>query len=114
MKAQVLFAKCVFADLNLKTVSNLPVRYVNYKDMPYEGCGHMYECPHYCPAHLFAATSGPAPPPAKPLRIALLEALKLKAYKLEMELQERNLIEDVNVLNTEEPSLPAESKLVVI
>jgi len=66
-----------------------PVRYFNWRDMPYEGCGPMYEYPHYCPVHLFAATSPPEILTKKPLSEALVEALKRKFERLEVELKQQ-------------------------
>ena len=72
-----------------------PVRYLNWRDMPYEGCGPMYEYPHYCPVHLFTATSTPETLDEGPLHIALLNALKRKFERLDTELKEQQ-IENMN------------------
>lgn len=63
-------------------------------NMPYEGCGPMYEYPHYCPAHLFSTTSSPeidTSTSSKPLRLALYFALKEKFNKYEEKLKQEIL-----------------------
>ena len=49
----------------------------------------MYEYPHYCPVHLFSATSFPEIPGDQPLNVALMEALKLKFEKLKSECEQQ-------------------------
>ena len=77
--------------------SKSPYKHKYVVNMPYEGCGPMYKCPHYCPVHLFAVSAPPeteATP--QPLRVALFNALKLKFDKYEekvkRKLQENDLI----------------------
>ena len=57
--------------------------------MPYEGYGPMYECPHYCPVHLFSASSPPEISTKEPLSVALVDALKRKFGRLDAELKEQ-------------------------